>query len=255
MDEETILTKGTKTVISGDFGAHKDFIMSLPERFDDEGKTLYVGRNVVKAFVRNGETLVVKRYKRPNIVQAVAYTFFEKSKAERAFLFARMIRERGFHTPREVAYIEVKHHGLLEDSYFVSENCTLPQLKYLLRRPDFDRHMAALLGQYVVQLHEKGVLHGDLNLSNILYDVHLDGTCTFWLIDTNRSKFKCPTKNDCLENLKRLAHERPLLEHIVRSYAMARGWQQEETVRGVMQRLDKFEKKRRRKGRLKKLFK
>lgn len=255
MDEEIITTKGTKIVISGDFAAYKDFIMNLPERFANEGETLYVGRNVVKAFVREGKTLVVKRYKRPNIVQAVAYTFFKRSKAERAFLFARMIRERGFCTPREVAFIEVKHHGLLQDSYFVSENCTLPQLKYLLRRPDFDRNMADLLGQYVAQLHEKGVLHGDLNLSNILYDKAADGSCTFWLIDTNRSEFKCPTKNDCLENLKRLAHERPLLEHIVRSYATARGWQQEETVQGVMQRLNKFERKRRRIGKAKKLFK
>lgn len=241
--------------INPDFTEHKDFIANLPERFNGEGKTLYVGRNVVKAFSPDGVTLVVKRFKRPNIVQAVAYTFFKKSKAERAFLFARMIRERGFNTPHEVAFIEIKHNGLLQDSFFVSTSCTLPPLSELLRRPDFSRNVAAQLGRYVAKLHEKGVLHGDLNLTNILYDMASDGLCTFWLIDTNRSVFKQPTKNDCLENLKRLTHDRPLLEHIVRNYAAARGWQEGETVQNVMQRLDKFEKKKQRIRAMKRLIK
>jgi len=240
--------------INPDFTVHKDFIANLPERFNGDGETLYVGRNVVKAFSTDGVTLVVKRFKRPNIVQAVAYTFFKKSKAERAFLFARMIRERGFNTPHEVAFIEIKHNGLLQDSFFVSTSCTLPPLSELLRRPDFSRNVAAQLGRYVAKLHEKGVLHGDLNLTNILYDMASDGLCTFWLIDTNRSVFKQPTKNDCLENLKRLTHDRPLLECIVRNYAAARGWQEGETVAGVMKCLDGFEKKHERKRRLQRFF-
>lgn len=254
MNEEIITEKGVKYVINGDFAAYKDFIVGLPKRFEEDGETLYVGRNVVKAFVVDGSTVIVKRFKRPNVVQAVAYTFFKKSKAERTFLFARMIRERGFNTPREVAYIEVKHNGLLQDGYFISTICTLPQLSKLLRRPNFDRAVAAQLGRYVAKLHEKGVLHGDLNLTNILYDRAEDGSCTFWLIDTNRSKFKCPTKKDCLENLKRLTHERPQLEYIVRHYATARGWHEDETVKGVMQRLNTFERKKHRIGVMKKLF-
>lgn len=241
--------------INPDFTAYKDFIVNLPGRFNSEGETLYVGRNVVKTFSLDGVTLVVKRFKRPNIVQAVAYTFFKKSKAERAFLFAKLIRERGFNTPREVAFIEKKHNGLLQDSFFVATSCTLPQLSKLLRRPDFDRNVAAQLGRYIVRLHEKGVLHGDMNLSNILYDRASDGSCTFWLIDTNRSAFKQTSKDDCLENLKRLTHERPLLEYIVRSYAIERGWNEDETVRGVMQRLDDFEKKKQRIKAMKRLFK
>lgn len=241
--------------INPDFTADKDFIVNLPKRFNGEGETLYVGRNVVKAFCLNGVTLVVKRFKRPNIVQAVAYTFFKKSKAERAFLFAKMIREHGFNTPHEVAFIEIMRNGLLQDSFFVSTSCTLPPLSELLRRPDFDHSVAAQLGRYVAKLHEKGVLHGDLNLTNILYDKASDGSYTFWLIDTDRSVFKQTTRNDCLENLKRLTHDRSLLEYIVLNYAAARGWREEETVRGVMQRLEKFEKKRHRIGAIKKLFK
>lgn len=241
--------------ISPDFAAHKEFIMNLPKAFSCSGETLYEGRNVVKAFSSNGVQLVVKRFKRPNIVQAVTYTFFKKSKAERAYLFGRMIRERGFNTPKEVAFIEIKRNGLLQDSYFVATSCTLPPLSKLIRRPDFDRNVAAQLGRYVAELHEKGVLHGDLNLSNILYDRASDGSCTFWLIDTNRSVFKQPTRNDCLENLKRLTHERPLLEHIVRNYAAARGWQGDDTVENVMRRLTKFERRRQLIGIVKKAFK
>ena len=56
--------------------------------------TLYKGRNTVKSFCVDGRTLVVKHYKRPNPVQRVAYSFFKKSKAARAYLFAAMLRER-----------------------------------------------------------------------------------------------------------------------------------------------------------------
>lgn len=242
-------------VINDDFLRFKAFVEALPETFSCTGETLYQGRNVVKSFNVEGTTLVVKRFKRPNIVQAVAYTFFKKSKAERAYLYARMIRERGFLTPREVAYIEIKRCGLLSDSYFVSTSCTLPPLSDVLRRADFNRDCATQLGQFVAALHEKGVLHGDLNLTNILYELTDEGTYRFWLIDTNRSVFKQPTHDDCIENLKRLTHDRPLMNYVMRRYADARGWNADETSAEVLKKVEDYERKRHRIGLIKKLFK
>lgn len=241
--------------ISKDFLRQETFIRTVPEAFSQGGELLYEGRNTVKAFLADGGKLVVKKFKTPNIVQRVAYTFFKKSKAERAYIFAKMLRDRGVDTPREVAYIEQKRGLLLSDSYFVSTECTLPALSTLLRRPDFSHEAADALAEFVVSLHEKGVLHGDLNLTNILYERNRDGRYSFTLIDTNRSKFKEPTRAECLENMMRLTHDRPLLAYVAGRYAEKRGWDAGTVTDDIMRRLQHFEQRCDRKKRMKELKK
>lgn len=240
-----------KIVIHPQFADAAGFVKQLPQRFDQEGELLYEGRNRVKRYRVNGTEMVVKKYKQPNIVQRIAYTFFKKSKAERAYLFAGMLRQRGFETPHEVAYIERKKNGLFLDGYFVSLNCDYPPLSDLLWKRDFDRRPADELAGYLVRLHTKGVLHGDLNLTNILYHTDEKGNYRFALIDNNRSKFRpAPTRQECLENLKRLTHSKLLLRHIVLRYAAARGWNAKECALTVFRHLLQFERKKRRKRRL-----
>ena len=246
---------GTCVVAPG-YEAAKDFVASVPALFaQGGGETLHAGRNTVRAFSTPAGRLVVKRYKHPNLIQAVAYTYFKKSKAERAYLYAAELRRRGFATPHEVAYIEIRRRGLLCDSYFVSEECTWPPLIGLLNRDDPDRQAAAALASLLAGLHEKGVLHGDLNLSNILYDKGCDGRFRFSLIDTNRSTFKTPTRDECLDNLTRLTHNRRLMRLVMALYAAERGWDADETVADAMARLDKFERKCAAKQRMKGLAK
>ena len=113
-----------KIVIHPDFMQTADFIKQLPQHFAQEGELLYEGRNEVRRYRVKNEWLVVKKYKQPNIIQRIVYTFFKKSKTERAYLFAGMLRKRGFDTPHEVAYIEKKRGGLFLDGYFISTNAT-----------------------------------------------------------------------------------------------------------------------------------
>ena len=240
-----------KIVIHPEFADTADFVRQLPQSFEGEGELLYESRNVVKRYRVNGKDMVVKKYKQPNIAQRIAYTFFKKSKPERAFLFAGMLRERGFDTPHEIAFIEQKKNGLFLNGYFVSLNCSYPPLSELLRKRDFDRYPANELAAYMIQLHKKGVLHGDLNLTNILYHTNKEGKYQFTLIDTNRSKFKPdPTKLECLENLKRLTHSKALLRYIVMQYATLRGWNPRECALEVFRYLLQFEQKRKRKRKL-----
>lgn len=241
-----------KTVINNDYKAYEDFINGVPQAFDSAGTTLHTGRNTVKSFTVDGTELVVKRYKRPNIIQRIAYTFFKKSKAERAYIYAYELRKRGFNTPHEAAYIELRRHGLLSDSYFISGACNLPPLTAPLQRPGFDTALADSLAGFLVRLHEKGVLHGDLNLGNILYEPTADGGYTFWLIDTNRSHFSRPSYDECLDNLKRLTHYKPLLEYVTARYAAIRGWDAGKTSAAVMRRLACFERRKHEIGRVKK---
>ena len=241
-----------KVIVHPDYAAWKDEISRIPDCFDSRGETLYQGRNTVKRFRRADTNWVVKRYKRPNPAQRVAYTFFEPSKAERAYRYAHLLKEKGISTPEGIAYIERKKHGLLCEYYFISTECT-DRLVYpeLVETPAYDRTLADKLAAFLVRLHESGVLHGDLNLNNILYRTTPDGEYRFSVIDTNRSHFKDnPTPEECLDNLKRVTHRRDLLEHIVGRYAELRGWNREESIRTVMDALLRFEKRRAWKRRL-----
>lgn len=239
-----------KIVIHPDFAYTADFIKQLPELFEKEGEWLYDSRNKVKRYRVNEKELVVKKYKQPNLIQQVVYTYFKKSKPQRAYLFAGMLRERGFDTPHEVAYIEQKRNGLFLDGYFVSLNCDYPPLSGLLRKREFDKRPANELAAYMVELHKKGVLHGDLNLTNILYHTDDKGNYQFTLIDTNRSQFKSASRGECLENLKRLTHSKALLRYLVMQYAIIRGWNPRECALEVFRYLLQFEHKRRRKRKL-----
>ena len=57
------------------------FIERLPEVFPVSGEVLHEGRNQIRAFDIGGESLVVKRYKRPHLFNRVMYSFFRKNKA------------------------------------------------------------------------------------------------------------------------------------------------------------------------------
>lgn len=98
----------------------RDFAERLPELFDREGEVLHAGRNTIKAFEAEGERLVVKRFKRPNLLRAVIYTFFRRSKARRSYEHAVRLRALGVDSPELVAWSEYRRRGLLCDSYYVS---------------------------------------------------------------------------------------------------------------------------------------
>lgn len=235
-----------KIVIHPEYSHIADFIQKLPLTFDRlEGELLYQGRNTVKRFRVDGLSLVVKKYKHPNIIQRITYTFFKSSKPERAYRFAGLLRSKHIDSPHEVAYIETGSHCLFSIGYFVSLNCDFPATGTLLNVDNIHHPIADALAGFLVELHEKGVLHGDLNLSNILYHVDEAGAYHFVLIDTNRSVFKYPTQSECLDNLKRLTHKRDLLVHLISLYAQKRGWDAQTCVQCVSHQLDRFEDQRR----------
>ena len=68
------------------------FIERLPEVFPVSGEVLHEGRNQIRAFDIGGESLVVKRYKRPHLFNRVMYSFFRKNKAR----LEKRLRENAF---------------------------------------------------------------------------------------------------------------------------------------------------------------
>ena len=106
--------------------------------------------------------------------------------------------------------------------------------------------MIDALSAYLIHLHELGFLHGDTNLSNFLYSRNADGSFSFSVIDTNRSRFlgRPANKKEALSNLIRLTHKRSLLCEIITSYALQRGWNVEEAVKTVFRLIEKREKRK-----------
>lgn len=222
-----------------------DFIRRLPDTFYTTGQLVYEKRNTVKRYEADGVSVVAKKYKHPNLAQRIAYTCFKSSKAKRAYEYAARLRGMGIESPHEVAYIEIRRHGLFTIGFFLSRNCDYQSVSNAFPAGNFDHDLADKLAMFLVELHTKGVLHGDLNLTNILYHVDDDGKYHFVLIDTNRSVFKHPTRRECLDNLKRITHKRELLVCIISLYARHRGWNPDKTVQAVIRQLGCFEYRKR----------
>ena len=237
-----------KVIISGEYLKYKDFIEAIPAAFDTcGGETLKDKRNSVKVLRHAGQAFVVKRFKRVSLLQAVIYTLFRPTKAERAYRFAAEMRRRGISTPRGVAYIEQSQRGLFRTGYFVCEQSEGREaFELLVDAKEFCRPLADAIADYVVFMHSRGVLHGDLNSANFLFTETARGKYLLDVIDTNRSHFRdgMPTDRECLDNLKRFTHRRDLYEYFIRAYARRRGWDEEATLGKAVRLLERFENRK-----------
>ena len=80
------------------------------------------------------------------------------------------------------------------------------------------------LSAWLVSLHDKGVCHNDLNVSNILYAQAPDGTFTFQLIDNNRMTFRpALSMNERLKDLSRLSTNFELYHYVLSRYVRLMG--------------------------------
>lgn len=204
----------------------REFVNDLPKQFENGGTILYAERNIIKSFTLGGKWIVVKRFRLPSWPQRLIYSFFRKSKAERAFRNGIILHERGISTPCSIAYLEQWKSGLFEYGYYVTEYIDLPPICERLNDiEDFDRTLADAFAAFVADLHRKGILHHDLNSTNVLYQ-QAKGSYTFSLIDINRMEFspigKYPSLKQCMKNLTRFTGRMEVFEYVARQYAIYR---------------------------------
>lgn len=240
-----------RTVTDKSYSSIEAFISTIPEIFDASGKVIFRGRNTIKSLMApDGTELIVKRFGSLNIARRIAYTLFSHSKARRAFDNGLEFLNRGFQTPQPVAYIEIYQGHLLAECYFVSLRSSGQQLfDSMVETPEFDNSMADRVARLMADLHQSGAVHGDPNLKNILYDSTND---RIELIDTNRSYFTTHLSvGESLRNLMRVSHRRDLIDHIARRYAQLRGLNPDVTSSRIFRLLEKFERNRRIRHRIK----
>ena len=220
----------------------RDFAERLPELFDREGEVLHTGRNTIKAFEVNGERLAVKRFCRPNLLRAVIYTFFRRSKARRSYEHAVRLRALGIDSPEPIAWSEYRRHGLLSDSYYISRRSDYAPLSQTTTHFPAAGTLPVLeaFARFAVKLHEKGIEHRDFNHGNILWSRTATGTYRFQLIDINRMHIEDRplSSRACMINLRRLSCPTVAFFYILDRYAETRGWNVDDTLlRGTFFRL------------------
>jgi len=202
------------------------FLKSLPTVFEKEGETIYKSRNELKIFEQEGLRINVKRYKKPIWINRIAYTFFRKSKAKRAYENAMTLLEKGFETPTPIAYLELSEGGLLNDSYFVSLHCPYKRLfREFADDSSIDgrEDIICSFGVLLARLHEANIFHLDLSVGNVIFDKLSDGY-HFSLVDLNRMKFqKIGLKEGC-QNFDRFRGSDDFFRLLAESYATERGF-------------------------------
>ncbi|MBR5725579.1 MAG: aminoglycoside phosphotransferase [Muribaculaceae bacterium] len=216
----------------------REWLERLPEDFEQLGEVIYDKRNQLRVIQAPDGTLVnAKRYCVPHAVNRVVYSLgIRQPKGRRAFLYPARLLERGIDTPEPIAYIERRHCGLLGLSYFVSVQSTLGHTLYEMgdAREGTYEELADALGRYTATMHDSEVLHLDYSPGNILWDKDEQGY-RFAVVDINRMRFGRVNMKDGCAALRRLWGPKRFIELIARSYANARGFDEEEAVRLTMQ--------------------
>ncbi len=228
--------------INKEYQQLEKFITELPQTFLETGEVIYSGRNTIKVFDVNGIKLNVKSFKKPIFVNQVAYSIFRKSKAKRSYLYAFMLKERGFHTPDPISYMELKQYNLLKYSLYISVHEEFDGMMRELQhgvmqgREELIRQFAL----YTAQLHNKHVLHLDYSSGNILYKKR-DNKYTFYLVDLNRMTFDKPIDiNTACFNFRRLWGSDEMISFFVKEYAKARNLDEETCLRKTFEYRKKF---------------
>ncbi len=224
-------------VIAPEYESLRWLIERAPAITDSNNcKVLFNGRNkIVQLEPCEGHTLVVKRYKRHDWFKSIVYTLFRPNKARRSFENARELRRRGFETPHEAAYIEVRKHGLITQVYYIcAYTAKGPIRTELIDNEPFDRELATAYAQYVASLHKAGVLHRDLNPTNVIYEKSAEGY-SFELIDINRMQFfdGAVPKAECMENLTLFWWLTDVYRFVLDTYAAACGWTQSDIAQAI----------------------
>jgi len=225
-------------VVASEYEDFRAWLMQMPRLFDDnQGELLYRGRNQIRLFDVDGRKLVVKRFKRNDIIKAVVYTLFRKNKARRSYENAGLLRQRGFVTPHEVAYIEQRTAGLVTQVYYVCAYTDGEPIRpRLIEQEPFDERLATDYARYVASLHESGVLHRDLNPTNVLFSENGEpAAVSFELIDINRMQFfdGAVPKAACMENLTLFYWLTPAYRFILDEYARQRGWSEADVAEAI----------------------
>ncbi len=245
-----------KFEITPSFSRFTDAVLGCIAQFESGGTILAAGRrNTIKIFDVDSLKVNIKSFKRPNLVNKIAYRYFRKSKARRSFEYATRLLQMGIGTPAPIAFAEQHDIIGLSKSYYASEQlqCDLT-FRELVENPEYpDRdNILRQFTRFSYLLHEKGVEFKDHSPGNTLI-VKRGDSYDFYLVDLNRMAFHEQMSFELrMKNLSRLTPHKEMVRTMSDEYAKASG----EDANRIFERLwadtEAFQYRFHRKKRLKK---
>lgn len=221
--------------INPDYSALADFIHTLPQGGYSVDKTFCHDRNVVELITGpDRRQYVLKRFKRPNVVNRVVYKWFRKDKAQRAYDNALMLLDAGVATPRPVAYMRRPRHGLYHTGWYLSEYMARPTIDQVYRslKAD-DAALDDLMTQFfrfTLGLYAKHIIDKDYNPGNILVE-RVGEQYSFALVDINRMRRGTATLRDEMTAMSQMSPTPELIARWLPLYARLRGASEDELHR------------------------
>lgn len=179
----------TTLVVHPDYKNLREFVTSIPERFErGEGKVIHKGRNELRDMEYGGEHFVVKSFHCPHLLNRFVYGTFRASKAKRSYEHALIYLGIGVGTPSPVGYINVRKGILFDKSFYVTRlsSCPYTYDQLFFRKFDYADDVLRAIGHATAILHEHGYAHKDYGRGNILFGQVEDGSVRIEVVDLNR---------------------------------------------------------------------
>lgn len=198
------------------------FIKNIQTYFKQNNATIHKARNELKILNFNETSVVVKSFKVPHFINKIVYTFFKDTKAKKSYDYSLKIGE---FTPKPIAYVVFYKLGLIEESYFISEefNYDFTIREPLLNENFEDKELIfKQFAHFTYALHEKGIFHQDYSPGNILVK-KVQNEYKFKIVDINRMQFISMSLEERLKNFCKLWAKDKDLEIIAQEYAKCVG--------------------------------
>ena len=232
--------------------------LEIIRNFKSEGTVIDDrGRNLIKTFSVKGKTINVKSFKIQNLFNQVVYKYFRKSKAQRSYEYANILKSKNIGTPQPYAYYEFFTPFGLQNSYYFSEHLNYDLTYFELRKSDPEypdsENILRKFTQFTFNLHENGIFFKDHSHGNTLI-VKNNKDYDFYLIDLNRMKFIEMDLDSRMKNFARLTEKEDMIEVMSDEYAKLVNEPYEVVHKKMLHQIGKFRKKFNRRKRFKEKF-
>ena len=197
---------------------YRGLLENIREHFAHSKKSIHKARNEIRIIDFHNSKLVVKSFKIPSIFNKIVYTFLRDSKAKKSYNNSIRISE---FVPKAIGYKIYKKFGLINQSYFISENF---EYDFTIREPLLDKNFKDRdaifreFAKFTYNLHQNNIFHLDYSPGNILIKKSSNGYI-FKIVDINRMKFKTLSQDERLKNFSKLWAKDEDMEIIIDEYA------------------------------------
>lgn len=178
-----------------------DFIEKLEEFFSAPAE--FIRKNTIRTYMvapnlvadiklASGDKLTVKSFGWRSKLHFFMSPF-RGTKASRSFKVAMRLSKHGVLTPAPVCLLERRFLGFVVENIYITESIDnyITVREYLQKQPDGYRKSHGILkelAQYVRKIHEAGIWHRDLHLTNFLMIKNETAPALFYLVDLNRAR-------------------------------------------------------------------